>query len=389
MKKIIMLITICAIPITSFVGCSEQEKTNELKTKESKTVVSQEKEKLNEKITNKDGYSLNTKYNEESMYNVHGEKLEIDRDSLMGIDELGFGTKLTKELLEMDITQLPLGIVLPNGLSVEYVSDEFITKEQKLYADGADEEAINKLYETMEQYTCKVAMLAVINPNQEKGIFDLAEAKKLYSNVEKIAKNGDDTYYFCSNTEYPTTNFDESDIVKLDKIVGSFDRLKNNLMIFPKKEQSAFQGHLAEFKATDIDGKEVTQNIFENYDITMVNIWTTWCGYCVEEMPELQKLYENLPEKTNLISICGDGAEELELTKRILTESGVKFNTLLGNEELKKILLDNISSFPTTIFVDSFGNIIGDPILGAPGAGEDIVESYKNAINEALKSVRK
>ena len=34
----------------------------------------------------------------------------------------------------------------------------------------------------------------------------------------------------------------------------------------------------------------VTQDIFADYDLTMVNVWATWCGYCVEEMPELAKL---------------------------------------------------------------------------------------------------
>ena len=52
---------------------------------------------------------------------------------------------------------------------------------------------------------------------------------------------------------------------------------------------------LSSFQTADLEGTTVTQDVFKDYDITMVNVWTTWCQYCVEEMPELEKVYRNLP----------------------------------------------------------------------------------------------
>ena len=41
------------------------------------------------------------------------------------------------------------------------------------------------------------------------------------------------------------------------------------------------------FTAQTLDGTEVTQDIFKETDLTMVNIWGTFCGPCIREMPEL------------------------------------------------------------------------------------------------------
>ncbi len=121
----------------------------------------------------------------------------------------------------------------------------------------------------------------------------------------------------------------------------------------------------------------------------MVNIWTTWCGFCVEEMPALAELYNNLPENVNTITICGDASDEPELTKEILDSVNAKFITLEGNKDLEKCLLDSVTAFPTTIFVDSKGNLVGTPQVGAPGGEDEIVEGYTKLINKALSKIGK
>ena len=61
---------------------------------------------------------------------------------------------------------------------------------------------------------------------------------------------------------------------------------------------------MSSFKTVDLEGNEVTQDIFKDYDMTMINVWTTWCPYCIEEMPELETVYQKLPENVNFITIC-------------------------------------------------------------------------------------
>lgn len=140
-------------------------------------------------------------------------------------------------------------------------------------------------------------------------------------------------------------------------------------------------------EGADVQGETVTQAIFADYDLTMVNIWATWCGYCVQEMPELAKLKDMLPENVNLISICDDASTEGQLACEILKESGASnFLTLLASQEMYDQFLNQVYAFPTTCFLDSEGRIVGEVITGVPSL-EDAAQSYLSIIYEVLKTL--
>ena len=133
------------------------------------------------------------------------------------------------------------------------------------------------------------------------------------------------------------------------------------------------------FETTDTKGNKVTEKIFADKDITMVNEWGTFCGPCINEMPELQKIYESLPKNANLIGIVADVPEGMkdgvDNANYIEKQTGVKYTNLT--------LSDSLSSFakrfyavPSTIFVDKNGNIIGELVMGA-----DIDAYVKNLQN--------
>ena len=48
----------------------------------------------------------------------------------------------------------------------------------------------------------------------------------------------------------------------------------------------------SELKAVDLKSDVITSEIFKEYDVTMINVFTTWCYYCIIEMPELQQMTE-------------------------------------------------------------------------------------------------
>lgn len=147
-------------------------------------------------------------------------------------------------------------------------------------------------------------------------------------------------------------------------------------------EQADSGAKMPSFTATDLNGNTVTESIFSEKDLTVVNIWGTFCGPCVGEMPELGTWAQEMPDNVQLIGLVIDVADEEDTEHRdlavsIMEKAGADFTQIIANQDFADILKD-IYGVPTTIFVDKEGNIVGDSIIGAD------VDGYKQFVEEYL-----
>ncbi len=156
----------------------------------------------------------------------------------------------------------------------------------------------------------------------------------------------------------------------------------------PTPEESAPQqereGTKISFTTATIEGKTLSSDIFADYDLTLVNVWATWCGPCVTEMPYLQEVYQSLPANVNLITLCQDGASEKDLAKAILSHSQATFHSILPDSQISQELLPTIRAFPTTLFVDREGYVI-NTMEGAPSS--EVTKTYLSLVNQVLASL--
>ncbi len=213
--------------------------------------------------------------------------------------------------------------------------------------------------------------------------------KELYTDTEVLVETDTDVYYWGYNKDISNINIDETKKAELQSVIDALNDIKNGICIFkPNTISTTSVTEIPAFEAKDFEGNTVTNDIFADYDLTMVNVWATWCGPCIEELPGIGELYKELPEKTNIISICTDANYDIEFAKQILSESGCDFTTIVPSEGLEKDFLMEISSIPYTVFVNSKGEIIGNPQIGAPATGDGVKDAYKNIINERLEIVK-
>jgi thiol-disulfide isomerase/thioredoxin len=146
---------------------------------------------------------------------------------------------------------------------------------------------------------------------------------------------------------------------------------------------SAMPASVPDFQSFDVQGKPVSQDLFSGADLTVVNVWGTFCGPCIKEMPELAEWSESLPAGVQLVGlVCDvnspDDAAGVQEAKAILEKAGVRFTNVLASDDLQ-VFLSGIQFVPTTFLVDGKGNIIGDPIVGAD------VRKYKRAVDACLQ----
>lgn len=139
--------------------------------------------------------------------------------------------------------------------------------------------------------------------------------------------------------------------------------------------------NMPEFSTTDMDGNKVTNDIFADYDLTVVNFWATYCNPCIDELPELAEWKKELPDNVNLIGLLVNvdekGSDQYKLAEKIIKETGTDYQHLLATEEFDDLISDLVG-VPTTFFVDSTGKIIGEPFAGAD------VDAYKQTVEDYL-----
>ena len=140
------------------------------------------------------------------------------------------------------------------------------------------------------------------------------------------------------------------------------------------------------FTADTLDGETFTQDDIKDKDITIVNFWGMFCNPCRAEMPDLAAYAKALPDNVQLITICIDALDDLEGTKEFLASSGYEGVTLLDGDESFEAILYSQILFPTTVFVNSEGEIVGEKI---EGRRPDLAEVYTAAVNKVLKEAGK
>ena len=147
-----------------------------------------------------------------------------------------------------------------------------------------------------------------------------------------------------------------------------------------------------DFTAQDLDGNEVDESVFAGYDLTMINLWGTFCGPCLQEMPDLGEIADEYKDKGfQIVGICTDAVgndgtslpDVVSEAKEIAEETGADYLHILPTGEIFTDLLPRVSGVPTTIFVDREGKQVGLADMGAKSK-----DGWLKVIDEKLAQVQ-
>ncbi len=156
----------------------------------------------------------------------------------------------------------------------------------------------------------------------------------------------------------------------------------------PAAEDSSLEGEsepiYITFEGTDLEGNTVSQDVFSQSRLTMVNVWATYCNPCLNEMPGLGELAaEREGSEFQIIGVVSDvrEGEDQTLVESLVQQTGANYTHLLANDSIDQALLSSVSAVPTTFFFDQEGAYLG----GIVGSAEK--SDWEELIHELLEEL--
>lgn len=111
-----------------------------------------------------------------------------------------------------------------------------------------------------------------------------------------------------------------------------------------------------DFSVTDLSGKTVRLSALRGR-VVVLNVWTTWCPPCRDEMPSMERLYRELagPDFELLAVSEDDGG--VDAVRRFVRELAVTFPVLYDPERQVGTRY-GVWGYPETFVIDRGGRIV-------------------------------
>ena len=98
--------------------------------------------------------------------------------------------------------------------------------------------------------------------------------------------------------------------------------------------------------------------------VLLVNLWATWCGPCVEEMPALERLQAQLGDKLTILAISEDRQGEAAVAP-FLAKNDIKQLAIYLDPKAAATSAFGAEGLPTSYLIAADGTILGKEEGGA------------------------
>ena len=294
---------------------------------------------------------------------------------------LGLKFKLSEKIREAmkakDIVMLDDQSPIDQDLKYGLLSFSKLTEEQK----NAEVSKMGDGYEKWQESLERIGTIGIFEKSLSED--EIGKITKCDSHTKLgESKDGKYSYYLSVNSTADAETIEELKQTTVE-ITEKKDRPENgfvlseksdleNTMAFSTDSQNVATD-LSNLQTVDIDGKEFSGKDFSDYDLTMVNVFATWCSPCVQEIPDLAEIQKEMKGKgvnivgvvTDTVDQTGENQEALEKAKLIRERSKAEYPFLIPDQSNFNGRLSGIQAFPETFFVDKKGQIVGETYSGS------------------------
>ncbi len=321
---------------------------------------------------------------------VKASEMGMSSEETLDFPFMGLSAELPEELKkQMDSADVVL-------LTGEDWTDDFDNiKYAHLFwsklTDEQKEEEVNLLGTGYDDWLASIERIGALGVYSTDVIDDLDTITGC-DNHEELGTSSDGKfkYYLSTNSEAEKDLTDEIENIKTT--LGEMTPFNGQSAFEQPQTATSDADNVGTFETTDIDGNTYTEKVFSDYDLTLVNAFTTWCSPCVNEMPELEELYQEMKDQgvgvvgMVLDSVSEDGTPDDSIVQKaqlLKEKTGVTYPLLIPDKGFLNGRISGLQSFPESFFVDKDGNIVSDPIMGS-----NTFDGWKEAVEKQLAALK-
>ncbi|NJD01245.1 MAG: TlpA family protein disulfide reductase [Ruminiclostridium sp.] len=132
---------------------------------------------------------------------------------------------------------------------------------------------------------------------------------------------------------------------------------KNKPLNISQSQNSSRKTMAPEFTLKDLDGNKVKLSDYRG-KIVILNFWATWCGYCIQEMPDLNELNNLLKKGNDAVILAIDSKESVKTVRDYITSANIGLKVLMDMDGKVTDLYTpyGIKGFPTTFILNPDGS---------------------------------
>lgn len=118
-----------------------------------------------------------------------------------------------------------------------------------------------------------------------------------------------------------------------------------------------------DFSMKDLNGKKVKLSHYRG-KVVVIDVWATWCGYCVREIPDLIDMQADAAKNKTPLQIIGISVDDNKGAVKAFAKKHDFTYPVLYAEDRGMKPFGEIYGLPTKFIIDKNGVIV-DKIIGA------------------------
>ncbi|NLP44654.1 MAG: redoxin domain-containing protein [Peptococcaceae bacterium] len=110
-----------------------------------------------------------------------------------------------------------------------------------------------------------------------------------------------------------------------------------------------------DFTLPDLAGNQVSLSDFRGKNVYL-NFWASWCEHCVNEMPDMEQVYQDFQDR-DLVVLAVNTGEDNSTVQQFIEDTSYTFTVLLDSD-LDIARLYKTSKIPVSFFINKEGIVV-------------------------------